>query len=287
MILFFLSFNTYCCETDECGLSDFTTSAKVSDFETFKPSEDLHFNNRCSELNNDFRHAHQSFALFKSTDSDTKNRAFALAEVKIGWTKEGQFDGGSKNGIYLSLHDLNLQSVWKNADISVALKIVNEKNNDVYQSDFYKNYTQFFPTKPIRTEKKGYHVSSEGDLTWSSTSNKKDDSWIQPDSLLIKKDKIKDLKSRHRLQLLVKNIQTGELIVLQGPDLDLEEDIEHLLDVEKPTSVVAYDSFISIFQNKKGSLFDFFNQGFRYDRCRRAKSRAKTDFQNFINKHSQ
>jgi len=260
----------------EGGKSDFgppgvcSKQGRAGDFRVFGSQETLDFCNLCSELKTGFEHAWQSFALFKWTNSG--QRAVSLAEVGVGWRPLSARNPTS--GIFVFIDELNVKSLWNNAPVSIAFRMIDAGGRSL-QSSFSKNFSGTLNVRSVAPSPTPYRLSASGDLNWGATIEPKE--YRQSEPLHIKKESIPDLKSRFRLQLVLKNGNTGEQLVLQGPSM--EHDLEALLTIEQPKfNTLTFFDVLNPAQT--GGLWDVSRIGLRYDKCIPIRQKLKKDFQN-------
>lgn len=243
---------------------------KAGDFQVFGSQETLDFCNLCSELRTGFEHAWQSFALFKWTNSS--QRAVSLAEVGVGWRPLSS--GNLTRGVFIFIDELNVKSLWNNAPVSIAFRMIDAGGRSL-QSSFSKNFSGTLNVRSAPPSPTPYLLSASGNLNWGAVAEPKE--YRESEPLHIKKESIPDLKSKFRLQLVLKNETTGEQLFLQGPSM--EQDLEALLNIEQP-KFKSLGLFDVLNPAQTGGLWDVSRIGLRYDKCRPVRQKFKKDFQN-------
>ena len=271
LLLLFVCVSCSSGETCIVGEDKKNNCEALNTFQLADSLQSLDFNHYCSEEKLSLSGYKQSYALFEDQGGSDKT-AGAVGAIEAGFIRGVQ----KIKGLRLRLEKLKVQSLpsWANQNLALAVQLINLENQKSSNGEFVTSYIE---GNQGRVEVKNYQISSQGNLVWErfiepemATKGQKVSKIPEKYPSILSQD-ITSLEASHRIHLLVKNQNTGEVLTLAGPVI---ENLKDILQIKAPESqVLGFFDTINPFQ--KGGLWHFLGTAFYYKDCIYLRKQSK------------
>ncbi len=295
------------CGRSKCEIKDGqiqNNSCKIlAQFKIADKSNPLDFNHHCASRVDNTLHA---YALFER-ESQANYKALALGDVIVGWffldrgtdqekyvvrrTERGVIFG---QGISFHLNKLMIQSLngWGNDFFAIALQLVNLKTGKIITGKFSKTFYMSDNFSPVR--KHVPYQMSNGHFDWFSSLEPENEKLrpknergiyknIKSNEIFIPVQHLgQSAREPHSINFVLKNLNSGSSILLNGPVLDnLEEKLK--IELNKPRSLGLFQMFNP---KQEGSIWSWARDSKKYGKCIFLRKQAKKIFDIRLNQQN-
>ncbi|MCY4321677.1 MAG: hypothetical protein OXC37_04675 [Bdellovibrionaceae bacterium] len=268
IIFYTLLLSSFSC-SNNCKSLNETSCDILKNFRVFNKDSVLNFNHLCSDLDYDSEFARQSYVLFEKSESDLK--ALILANLRVGWLGLNE-----PQGIAIDLMEIKIESLWPQAQFSLALEMMNRTTKETIRGEFVSSYL----VEPHF--KVNYQLDNKGNINWQNffepeekvnqSTDKLYYSPIPAPSIRLANFNKEEL---YQLSLIIKEKAGKEEIKLEGPYI---QNINSLLNIKKPQlEVLSFSDTFNPYQ--ESGFWSWLFEGFKYDKCIFTRKKARKDFQ--------